>query len=190
MRVYTYARYSTERQTEASIIDQQRRCHQYAQSREWQVAADFTDEGISGAAMGNRPGFQQAMVALQGGDVLLAADLTRLSRSQELAPLLDRLRFRGVRVVGVLDGFDSESPQARMQAGLSGLMSDELRAGIRVRTHSALQMRATTGRPTGGKVCGYDPAGQVVEAEATIVREIFGRTAAGESMRTVTNDLN
>jgi site-specific DNA recombinase len=77
-----------------------------------------------------------------------------------------------------------------MQAGLSGLMSDELRAGIRVRTHSALQMRATTGRSTGGKVYGYDPAGEIVEAEAAIVREIFGRTAAGESMRTITNDLN
>jgi DNA invertase Pin-like site-specific DNA recombinase len=190
MRVYTYARYSTERQTEASIVDQQRRCHLYAVSRGWAVIADFTDEGISGAALGNRPGFQQAMAALQAGDVLLAADLTRLSRSQELAPLLDRLRFRGVRVVGVLDGFDSDSPQARMQAGLSGLMSDELRAGIRVRTHSALQMRATTGRSTGGKVYGYDPAGQIVEAEAAIVREIFGRTAAGESMRTITNDLN
>jgi hypothetical protein len=47
-------------------------------------------------------------------------------------------------------------------------------------------MRATTGRSTGGKVYGYDPAGQVVEAEAAVVREIFGRTAAGESMRTVT----
>jgi hypothetical protein len=109
MRIYTYAQYSTERQTEASIVDQQRRCHQYTQSRGWNIAADFTDEGISGAALGNRPGFQKAMSVLQTGGVLLAADLTRLSRSQELAPLLDRLRFRGVRVVGVLDGFDSEA---------------------------------------------------------------------------------
>ena len=122
MRVYSYARYSTDRQTEASIVDQQRRCHQYAESHCWQIAADFTDEGISGAALGNRPGFQRAMSAVQAGDVLLVADLTRLSRSQELAPLLDRLRFRGVRVIGVLDGFESDSPQARMQAGLSGLM--------------------------------------------------------------------
>ena len=190
MRVYTYARYSTDRQTEASIVDQQRRCHEYATSRGWRIAADFIDEGISGAAMGNRPGFQQAMVALQAGSVLLVADLTRLSRSQELAPLLDRLRFRGVRVVGVLDGFDSDSPQARMQAGLSGLMSDELRASIRVRTHSALQMRANAGRPTGGKVYGYDRAGQVIDAEAAIVREIFERTVAGDPMRVITNDLN
>ena len=106
-------------QTEASIVDQQRRCREYAQARGWSIAASFTDEGISGAAVGNRPGFLRTMSTLQCGDVLLVADLTRLSRSQELAPLLDRLRFRGVRVVGVLDGFDSESPQARMQAGLS-----------------------------------------------------------------------
>jgi len=150
VRVYTYSRYSTDRQTEASITDQQRRCYEYATRQNWSVCADFTDDGISGAALGNRPGFQRAMAALRGGDVLLSSDLTRLSRSQELAPLLDRLRFRGIRVIGVLDGFDSESPQARMQAGLSGLMLDELRAGIRARTHSALQMRATMGHPTGG----------------------------------------
>jgi len=91
MRIYTYARYSTERQTEASIADQQRRCHQYAKDHGWQVATDFADEGISGAALGNRPGFQQAMAALVCSDVLLVADLTRLSRSQELAPL--RMHF-------------------------------------------------------------------------------------------------
>jgi site-specific DNA recombinase len=190
MWIYTYARYSTDRQTEASIVDQQRRCHQYAGSRGWMVTTDFKDEGISGAALGNRPGFQRAMSAVQAGDILLVVDLTRLSRSQELAPLLDRLRFRGVRVIGVLDGFDSDSPQARMQAGLSGLMSDELRASIRARTHSALQMRAQSNRSTGGKVYGYDSAGEVIDAEAEIVRQIFERTAYGESMRTIANDLN
>jgi site-specific DNA recombinase len=116
--------------------------------------------------------------------------LRDLSRSQELAPLLDRLRFRGVRVVGVLDGFDSTSPQARMQAGLSGLMSDEYRASIRLRTHSALEMRAKLKQPTGGKTYGYNCAGEVIAAEAAIVREIFERTAAGDSMRTIASDLN
>jgi site-specific DNA recombinase len=190
MLVYTYARYSTDRQTEASIVDQQRRCHEYAFARSWSVEANFTDEGISGAALGNRPGFQQVMARLHAGDLLLAVDLTRLSRSQELAPLLDRLRFRGVRIIGVLDGFDSESAQARMQAGLSGLMSDELRAGIRARTHSALQMRAMAGRATGGKVYGYNSKGQVIETEAAVVREVFERFAIGESMKSIVRDLN
>ena len=131
-----------------------------------------------------------AIMAPQAGDVLLVADLMRLSRSQELAPLLERLRLCGVRVVGVLDGFDSERPQARMQAGLSGLMSEELRASIRVRTHSALQMRANAGRATGGKVYGSDRAGQVIDAEGAIVWEIFERTVAGDPMRVITIDLN
>jgi site-specific DNA recombinase len=190
MAVYTYARYSTDRQTEVSIVDQQRRCHEYATSRSWSITADFTDEGISGAALGNRPGFQQVLTALQSNDVLLCADLTRLSRSQELAPLLDRFRSRSVSVIGVLDGFDSTSPQARMQAGLSGLMSDELRAGIRIRTHSALEMRAKGQRATGGKVYGYDSTGKVIDTEANVVGEIFERTALGDSMRTIANSLN
>lgn len=161
-----------------------------ASHRRWSVTRDFTDEGISGAALGNRPGLASALSVLTRGDVLLVANLTRLSRSQDLAPLLERLRYQGIRVVGVLDGFDSTSPQARMQAGLSGLMSDEYRASIRARTHSALEMRARAGRPTGGRAFGYDSVGNVVEAEAAVVREIFQRTAAGESMRTIASSLN
>ena len=190
MGIYTYARYSTDRQTEASIVDQRRRCHEYAHSRGLLVTSDFSDQGVSGAAFGNRPDFQRVLGILKAGDTLLTADLTRLSRSQELAPLLDRLRFRGIRVIGILDGFDSDSPQARMQAGLSGLMSDELRAGIRARTHSALQMRAVAGRPTGGKVYGFSGDRGVRAEEATTVREIFSRFAAGETMKSIVRDLN
>lgn len=190
MAYYTYARYSTDRQTEASITDQQRVCHEYAARHDWRIAADYVDQGISGAALGNRPGVQAALAAMQPGDVLLVADLSRLSRSQELAPLIDRIRFRSARVIGVLDGFDSNSPQARMQAGLSGIMSDELRASIRQRVHLALESRAKTSRPTGGKAYGFDHLGKVVPHEADVVREIFARYAAGESLRAIASELN
>ena len=145
-----------------------RRCHEAAKARGWRVAGDFTDEGSSGAV----------------------ADLTRLSRSTDLAPLLERLKFRSVRVVGALDGYDSDSSHSRMQAGLSGMMSDEMRSSIRVRTHSALEMRAKAGTATGGKCYGYDSKGAVLGAEAAVVREIFERAADGTTLRTVANDLN
>lgn len=86
-------------------------------------------------------------------------------------------------MTGALDGFDSASAQARMQAGLSGLMSDEYRASIRVRTHSALEMRAKLKRPTGGKAYGYKSSGEIIKAEAAIVLEIFERTAAGANWK-------
>lgn len=179
-RVIVYCRYSTDRQTEASIVDQVRVCREYAERHGWVVVGAHTDEGISGAALGNRPGAQQALADLQSGDVLIVADLSRLSRSQDLAPLLTRLRHRGARVIGVQDGFDSDARHARMQAGLSGIMSEEFRAMVSDRTRSALELRARTGRSTGGKA--YE--------EAQVVKEIFARFAGGESMKSIASDLN
>ena len=190
MAAVIYARFSTEHQSESTIVDQLRRCRDYARARGLEVVAEHTDEGISGAAIGNRPGVRAALEALASGDVLLVVDTTRLSRSQDLAPLLARLRHRGVRVVGVLDGFDSESKTARMQAGLSGIMSEEFRASIAARTHSALDMRAREGRATGGRCYGFDRAGAVVEAEAEVVREIFRRVADGETQKAIAAELN
>jgi site-specific DNA recombinase len=190
MRALIYARYSTDRQSESSIQDQLRVCRDCAAAREWAVHGEYIDEGISGAALGNRPGWLAAHAELARGDVLLLTDTTRLSRSQELAPLIDRLRFRGVRVVGVLDGYDSNSPQARMQAGLSGLMSAELRASIASRTHSSLTMRAQQKKPVGKPCYGFAVSGDVIEAEAVVVREIFARLAEGDSLREIARDLN
>lgn len=190
VRAWIYARYSTDRQSCHSTEDQIRRCREYADQNNWLVCEPITDEGISGAALGNRPGVQRVLSAVTRGDVLLVADTTRLSRSQDLAPLLTRLRHKQIRVIGVLDGFDSESSTARMQAGLSGIMSEEFRAQIAARTHSALQMRAQQDRPTGGRAYGYDNSGAVIEAEAAIVREIFSRAAGGEPQRSIAGDLN
>jgi site-specific DNA recombinase len=179
-RCIAYARFSTDRQTEASIVDQLRVCREFAERRGWVVAGEHVDEGISGAALGNRPGAIAAIAALGAGDVLLVNDLSRLSRSQDLAPLLSRLRHRGARVIGVQDGFDSDSRTARMQAGLSGIMSEEFRQLVGDRTRSALELRAREGRPTGGKAYG----------DAGVVREIFERFAGGEAMLAIASDLN
>jgi site-specific DNA recombinase len=180
MRTIIYARYSMERQSEASIADQYRVCRQFAEQRGWTVVAEHSDEAISGAALGNRPGAQRALAEARSGDVLLIMDLTRLARSQDVAPMITRLRHRGVRVMGAQDGFDSDTRHARMQAGLSGIMSEEFRSMVSDRTRSALELRARTGQPTGGKA--YE--------DPEIVREIFRRFAGGESMKTIASDLN
>jgi site-specific DNA recombinase len=169
-----------ERQSEASIADQYRVCRQFAEQRGWTVVAEHSDEAISGAALGNRPGAQRALAEARSGDVLLIMDLTRLARSQDVAPMITRLRHRGVRVMGAQDGFDSDTRHARMQAGLSGIMSEEFRLMVSDRTRSALELRARTGQPTGGKA--YE--------DPEIVREIFKRFADGESMKTIASDLN
>ena len=183
-----YARYSTERQSESSIADQIRECMLYAHRQGWEVAGPhYTDEGISGASFGNRPGAKALeQFALAGQcNVILVTDLTRLSRSSgDLSKFIDRMRFRKVRIIGVQDGYDSLSRTARMQAGLSGIMSEEFRAMIADRTRSALSVRAEAGQATGGRAYGYR------DGEAEIVREVFKRFADGESLKAIASDLN
>jgi DNA invertase Pin-like site-specific DNA recombinase len=182
-----YARYSTERQSETSIADQVAVCSAHAIRQGWTVAEQFIDEGISGASFGNRPGAQALeQFALAGGcQVILVTDLTRLSRSSgDLSKFIDRMRFRRVRIVGVQDGYESTSRTARMQAGLSGIMSEEFRAMIADRTRSALSLRAEAGQSTGGRAYGYR------DQEGEIVKEVFRRYADGESMKQIASDLN
>jgi DNA invertase Pin-like site-specific DNA recombinase len=180
LKAISYARFSTDRQSESSVDDQLKACREYARARGWTVIAEYSDHGISGAALGNRPGALEAIAAVGPGDVLLITDLSRLSRSQDLAPLLSRMRHRGARAIGVQDGFDSESRTARMQAGMSGIMSEEFRSMIADRVHAALEYRARDGRSTGGKAYG----------NAELVREIFERFAAGETLKVIAGDLN
>lgn len=67
MKAIAYARYSTDRQSEASIDDQLRVCRDHAAARGLAIAAEHVDEGISGAALGNRPGALRALEQLGAG---------------------------------------------------------------------------------------------------------------------------
>jgi site-specific DNA recombinase len=100
--------------------------------------------------------------------------------------MIDRRVSKGIRVVGVQDGYDSAR---KLQAGLSGIIGEAFREMIKDRTYSALESRVTAGTATGGRAYGYN-GGEVAPAEAGIVREIFTRYAEGASCRTIATALN
>ncbi len=178
-----YARFSTDKQSESSIADQVRVCTEWCVKNGATVTATFEDQGISGAAIGNRPGLQAALTA--SVDVLVVMDLTRLSRSQaDLPKLIDRLVHRGVRVVGVQDGYDSARKGHKLQAGLTGIIGEAFREMIAEKTYSALESRARRGAATGGVAYGYR------EGEAATVGRIFEMYAAGWSPRAIAARLN
>jgi DNA invertase Pin-like site-specific DNA recombinase len=51
MRVSIYARYSSDKQREASIEDQVRLCEERAAREGWRVVKRYTDHAISGASL-------------------------------------------------------------------------------------------------------------------------------------------
>lgn len=156
------------------------------------VVEQFDDQGISGAALGNRPGALRLMEAAVSSlfDAVIVTDLSRLSRSNgDLSKMIDRIVAKGIRVIGVQDGYDSPRRGHKLQAGLSGIMGEAFREMIRDRTHAALESRAKERRPTGGRCYGYRK-GEVHESEAAIVREIFQRYIDGASCRSIAQELN
>ncbi len=169
------------------------------------ITEQFADAGISGAALGNRPGARALMEAAfaQKFDAVLVTDLSRLSRSNgDLSKMIDRLVVRNIRVIGIQDGYDSNRRGHKLQAGLAGIMGEAFRDMIKERTHGALESRAKAHRSAGGKCYGYgsepvnegNPEGQrqyvVIEEQASIVRDIFQRYAEGATQRSIARDLN
>ncbi len=149
MKAAIYSRYSTDRQSESSIEDQNRACTEYAGKHELQVVARFEDQGISGAATGNRPGFLAMMNSAFASrfDVVLVTDLSRLSRSQsDLPKAIDRLTHKGIRVVGIQDGYDSQRKGHKLQAGLSGIIGESFRDMVSERTYIGSGESGTTRR--------------------------------------------
>jgi DNA invertase Pin-like site-specific DNA recombinase len=169
VRAAIYSRFSTDRQNESSIADQVRVCTEHADGRGWQVVERFEDQGISGAALGNRPGVLKLQEAAFAGrfDAVLATDLSRLSRSQgDLSKMIDRLVAKGIRVVGVQDGYDSSRRGHKLQAGLSGIIGEAFREMVKDRTYAALESRAKEKKLTGGRAYGYR-SGKVDRARRT-----------------------
>ena len=196
MRAALYARFSTDRQTESSIDDQYRVSAEWCARNDYSVVARFEDQGISGAAIGNRPGLQ----ALLAGDFDLVAvmDLSRLSRSQgDLPKIIDRLVHRGARIVGVQDGYDSARKGHKLQCGLSGIIGEAFREMCSEKTYSALESRALVGKPAGGRSFGYIPAAhngtehiKIDPEQAVVVRRIFAMFADGFSAKRIAEILN
>lgn len=201
MRAVIYARFSTSLQDLQSIQDQERICTEWATREGIAIDRTFSDEGISGAAIGNRPAFLAMMRSAQARefDVLVVMDLSRLSRSNgDLAKTIDRLTFAGMRIVGVQDGFDTARDGHELVSGLSGIIGQQFRKMVAKKTHAALQTRAMAKRAAGGKAYGYRPhiledgakTVMVVEEQAIIIREIYAAYAAGKGMKTIASELN
>jgi DNA invertase Pin-like site-specific DNA recombinase len=196
-----YARFSTDKQDVQSIADQVRVCTDWVTREGAARVTKYSDEGISGAAIGNRPGFLAMIEAARAREfqMLVVMELSRLSRSQaDLAKTIDRLTFSGIRVVGVQDGYDSARKGHKLQSGLSGIIGEAFREMVADKTYAALNSRALTGRSTGGCPYGYrniiKPDGtkwwEIVPEQAEVVRRIFTMYASGAGSKTIAYALN
>ncbi|WP_396595782.1 recombinase family protein [Brevundimonas sp. R86498] len=194
MRVALYARYSSDLQNQRSAEDQFAALRLVVQARGWQEVAAFSDLGISGANLNNRPGVQTLLREAERGafDVVFTEALDRLSRDQEgTAHLYKRLSFYGAALETLSEGRISE-----LHVGLSGTMNQMFLVELGKKTRRGLLGRVKEGFSGGGRCYGYNLVeGQtgvfeIDRDQAGVINRIFRDYAAGKSPRTIAHALN
>ena len=159
MKAVIYARYSSDQQREASIEDQIRLCRERIEQEGWEYLHAYTDRAVSGASA-LRPAYQALLEDARRGefDIVVAEALDRLSRDQEdVAGLLKRLRFAGVRLFTLAEGEIGE-----LHIGLKGTMNALFLKDLADKTRRGLSGRVKEGRSAGGLCYGYEVVHQTV----------------------------
>ena len=156
MRAALYARFSTDRQSEASVEDQFRVCERLADREGFEVVQRFEDRGISGGTA-RRPGYQALLRAARRHEfgVILAEDLKRLWREQaEQWRAIKELIDLGIAII-TASGIDSRQQNFEIIASVIGAAGELERKEAAYRTRRGLEGRAVAGQSTGGKAYGY-----------------------------------
>jgi site-specific DNA recombinase len=201
MRAIIYARYSTDKQSESSIDDQVRLCRRRAQDEGWEIVATYGDSAVSGSvAVGSRSGGKAMLADALAArfEVLLVEGLDRLSRDQvEQERIVRRLEHRGIRLVGVCDGYDSAHGARKIMRGVRGLINELYLDDLRLKTHRGQVGQVGRGFVVSGPCYGYrlvkteqGTRYEVNEDQARWVREIFAQYAAGEGVHRIVYGLN
>ena len=150
LKVAGYVRVSTAEQADsgAGLEAQRAAIVQEAERRGWELVRVFEDAGASGKSLNGRPGLQEALQAIEGGeaDALVVAKLDRLSRSLlDFAGLMERGRKQGWSLVALDLGVDTSTPSGEMMASVLATFAQFERRLIGQRTKDALAVKRAQG---------------------------------------------
>jgi DNA invertase Pin-like site-specific DNA recombinase len=157
-QVALYARVSTDAQT---TDNQLRELRAVAKRHRWTVAAEYVDNGVSGAkSRKDRPQYDALLngVARREFDMIAAWSVDRLGRSlQDLVQFLTELEAKGVGLYLHQQALDTSTPSGKAMFQMCGVFAQFERAMIVERVNAGLaRARAkgvTLGRPkTAAKV--------------------------------------
>lgn len=200
-RVALYARFSTDLQRQTSIADQLLAARARAAAEGWPITTEHADEAVSGSVplmlrAGGKALLADALAARF--EILIVEGLDRLSRDVgEQDQVVKRLEYRGIRLIGTSDGYDTNAKGRKVMRVARGLVNELYLDDLRDKTHRGLAGQFGRGFSAGGRSFGYrtvEAAGGrrivIEEAEAALVRQIFQQAAEGRSPRQIVYDLN
>jgi DNA invertase Pin-like site-specific DNA recombinase len=147
-KVAIYARVSTDSQTTENQILELRAV---AERHGWNVVAEFTDDGVSGAKA-KRPALDtlRAGVSRKEFDMVAAWSVDRLGRSlQDLLALLGEFQAKKIDLYLHQQGVDTTTPAGRALFQMMGVFAEFERAMIQERVRAGLNRAKAAGKRLG-----------------------------------------
>jgi site-specific DNA recombinase len=190
-----YLRVSLDSTGEELAVKRQREdALRIIESRGWTVAGEYVDNSISASdARKQRPGYDALCRDYDAGrfSALVVWDLDRLTRQpRQLEDWIDRAETRGLQLVTANGEADLTTDGGRMYARIKAAVARGEVERKSARQKRAQQQRAEMGRPAKGiRPTGYALDGSIIEEEAKVVRRIFDRFTAGDTLKGIAAGL-
>ena len=148
-RAAIYARVSTRNgQNPEMQIDELRA---YCKRREWEIAGEFVDSGVSGAKE-HRPALDHLLTDCRRRcvDAVVVYRYDRFARSlRQLVNALEEFRALGIDFVSIPEGVDTSTPNGRLVFGIFASIAEFERELIRDRVRSGLASAKARGKRLG-----------------------------------------
>jgi DNA invertase Pin-like site-specific DNA recombinase len=148
MRVAVYCRVSTNEQNAGMQVEELRA---YCARRQWEVAEEFIDAGVSGSKE-SRPALNRLLADAKRRkfDVVLVYRYDRFARSlRQLVNALAEFDALGIHFVSLHEGVDTSTPNGRLVFGIFASIAEFERELIRGRVRSGLAAAKARGKRLG-----------------------------------------
>ncbi len=148
-RAALYARVSTRNGQHPEMQLEELRA--YCGRRQWQIAGEYVDQGISGAKE-QRPALNRLLADCRKRlvDAVVVYRYDRFARSlRQLVNALEEFRVLGVDFISLHEGVDTSTPNGRLVFGIFASIAEFERELIRGRVRSGLVSAKARGKHLG-----------------------------------------
>ena len=189
-----YCRYSSHNQRDTSIDQQIKACEAFAQRENIKIVQIYADRAMTGTN-DRRPQFQRMITEVPrlGAQYVLVYSLDRFARDRYDSAVYKRqLKQSGIRVISATENISDDPTGVILESLLEGL-AEYYSAELARKIKRGMDDNANKCLVTGPPPYGYrvnDGHYELDPEQAEIVKEIFQRVLAGETQRSIIQDLN
>ena len=197
MKAIGYIRVSTRGQVDEgiSLEAQQAKIEAWCLANDYELVEVFKDAGISGKAMKNRKGINDAIAATEKGFALVAYSMSRLGRSlRDMLEISELLNKKGADMVSLTEKIDTTSAAGKMVFNVMAAVYQFQRDLISENTTEVLAYKKSKGEKVGTVPYGYsckDGINLVTNKdEQAILSDIKKLRKSGYVLREIAEQLN